>query len=215
MEYNIDSLLNRRIRGAVYDLDGTIADSMEAWQDIYRELFSSLDIPYDRAFLKEVNHIPMNARARLIAEKFSPNRTQEEIMSLWRKIVCAYYDGVSLKPRVLTAIKEQAARGMILSVATATDVSCCLYFLEEKGIGNYFSSVTGLNEAARPKNFPDVYLLAAEKSGLRAEECAVFEDSLVAIKGAKSGGFCTVGVWDKSSERDRTEIRNVSDYYLE
>lgn len=216
MKYHIKRLQERGIKGVIYDLDGTIADSMGIWQDIYQELFSTLSLPFDNTFLNRTNHIPMAERAKLLKEEFALRLSEEDILSLWREIANRYYrDCVSVKIQTLQAIKEQVGAGMSLSVATATDVSCCAYFLKEKGLAQYFCGITGLNEVTRPKTFPDVYLFAAKKMGLRAEECAVFEDSLVGMKGAKAGGFCVVAVDDRAAEQDKKEIIACCDFYLE
>ena len=81
MIYHIDRLKEKGIKGAVYDLDGTIADSMGVWQDIYRELFSYYRIPFDGDFLSKTNHIAMAERAELLAETYLPNQTKEEVLS--------------------------------------------------------------------------------------------------------------------------------------
>ena len=216
MIYHIDWLKEKGIKGAVYDLDGTIADSMGVWQDIYRELFSYYRIPFDGDFLSKTNHIAMAERAELLAETYLPNQTKKEVLTIWREIVQRNYrEKVRVKPHTFAAIEEQVSNGFRLSVATATDAVCCAYFLKEKGIAQYFRAITALNEVKRSKAFPDIYLLAAKKMNLGAEACVVFEDSLAGITGAKRGGFCTVGVEDLHATAEKQKILSVCDFYLE
>ena len=64
------------------------------------------------------------------------------------------------------------------------------------------------------KGFPDVYLHAAALMGLKPQECVVFEDILKGINSARSAGFCTVGVYDRSSAADEAAIRRASMLYV-
>ena len=86
--------------------------------------------------------------------------------------------------------------------------------LERCGITELFSACAEVGECARRKGFPDVYELACSRMGASVAETVVFEDIYVAVKGAKSGGFRTVGVYDETSARDAELIKAEADEYI-
>ena len=76
------------------------------------------------------------------------------------------------------------------------------------------TSVVTAAEVSRGKGFPDIYQRAAEHLGLRASDCAVYEDIIEGIRGAKAGGFLAVGVYEKQNEENYQQIRAESDLYI-
>ena len=115
---------------------------------------------------------------------------------------------------MLEAIKALKVCGVKCLIATASDKACAEAFIRSNNLEEYFDGVVGLDEVSRPKNFPDIYLKAAEKLGVQPSECIVFEDALTAIRSAKSGGFKVCGVQDDCSVNDSEEIKTVSDFIL-
>ncbi len=78
----------------------------------------------------------------------------------------------------------------------------------------YFDSITLTDEVSRGKDFPDVYLLAAEKLKVNPKECIVFEDILPAIKGAKAAGMTVVGVYDEHSKDTHEDMKILADRFI-
>ena len=108
-------------------------------------------------------------------------------------------DKVVLKPFAREFIEKMRSQGKKIVSATSSDKALFEPCLKRNGIYELFDAFTQTNEVKRGKKFPDVYIRAAEKAGCSQEECIVFEDVLSAVKGAKSGGFKVVGVYDKAA----------------
>ncbi len=105
-------------------------------------------------------------------------------------------------------------RGLRRAVATGSEPIIYEPCLERTHILGLFDSFTTLSEVSRGKGHPDVYLRAAEKLGLAPQECAVFEDLLTGIRGARAGGFYTVGVADEASRDNEKSIRAEADAWI-
>ena len=101
-----------------------------------------------------------------------------------------------------------------IGLATSNSKSLLEVVLKSNGIFHYFDSITLTDEVSRGKNFPDVYLLAAEKLGVNPAQCVVFEDILPAVKGAKAAGMKVVAVYDSSSKDQKEDIIINSDMYI-
>lgn len=203
------------IKGAVFDMDGTLTDSMKRWGEIYSALSSRLNIRLPDGFMMKVNHLPMSGRVKEIKKQFSLDFDEEEVYSFWVKKAAEYYEKVfKIKPYMLETLKGLKASGVKCAIATASDRRLAEAFIKSNGLEKYISSVTGLDEVCRPKSFPDIYLKAAEKLGVKPSECIVFEDALTAIKAAKGGGFKVCGVRDDCSENDEEQIKSISDLIL-
>lgn len=203
------------IKAAVFDMDGTLTDSMKRWNEIYRILFDcfGLDVPCE--FMMRFNHIPMQRRVNVIAEELSLNVNVQAVYEHWLEGAIAYYKNVfKIKQYMLEMLKILNGYGIKMAIATASDRCCAQAFMESNGLQEYISFITSLDEAERPKSFPDIYFKAAEKLGVRSCECLVFEDALTAIRGAKSGGFRVCGVQDDCSASDEEKIKGISDITL-
>ncbi len=208
-------ITTNRIRGAVFDMDGTLTDSMGGWNEIYAELTKYLKIELPQGFMMKVNHIPMRERVKVIINEFHLPAEENEVYAYWVERATGYYKSVfTIKPYMLETLQTLKSLNIKMAIATASDRRCAEAFIKSNRLAEYIGSVTGLDEVSRPKSFPDIYLKAAQKLGVQPYECIVFEDALTAIKGAKSGNFKVCGVQDDCSKDDEQEIRNYSDFIL-
>lgn len=205
----------RGIKGAVFDMDGTLTDSMKRWSEIYADLSEYIKTEFPQGFIMKVNHIPMRGRVNAIKDEFMLNFDENEVYNFWVGKAVWYYEKVfKIKPYMLETLKELNACGVNCAIATASDKSCAEAFISSNNLGGFIGSVTSLDEVSRPKSFPDIYIKAARKLGVQPSECIVFEDALTAVKAARAGGFKVCGVQDDCSVKDSDEIKAVSDFVL-
>jgi len=210
-----DFIKANKIKSAIFDMDGTLTNSMGGWSEIYAELTSYLKIELPQGFMMRVNHIPMRERVKVIINEFYLGADESEVYAYWVKRAARYYESVfKIKSYMLETVKELNSLGIKMAIATASDRACAEAFIRSNNLTEYISSVTGLDEVSRPKSFPDVYIKAAKKLGENPSECIVFEDALTAIKAAKSGGFKVCGVQDDCSKNDEEQIKTISDFVL-
>lgn len=201
-------------KALIFDLDGTLLDSMNAWDTV----------GLDYLIHKEINNIPSNimellrpmsvvdAAKYFIAEfgiKLSPQQICDEINGM---IEDRYKHEIQPKEGVLEFLLQNKDRKMC--IATATDKHLVEFALKRLGIEKYFEFIITSTEVGCSKQKPDIFIKAAERLGLETGDCVVFEDAIHAIKSAKSGGFYTVGVYDKSFESEQETIKNYADQYV-
>ena len=186
-----------QFQGAIFDLDGTLLDSMGVWEDIDRAFLGRRGIPVPPDYMDKVAALSFPAAAVYTIERFALPETPETLMEEWSSMA-----------------RDAYAHRVKLAVATASSEELFIPALKRSGVYHLFDAFTTLKEVARGKGFPDIYLRAAEKLGLEPGVCAVFEDLAAGIAGAKAGGFWAVGVYDEHAAADRDRIIGMADAYL-
>lgn len=202
-------------KAAIFDLDGTLFDSMWVWKQIDLDFLAKRGIAVPPDYMLAVAHLGAYQTAVYTAERFGFNESPEELIAEWTDMAIDFYrDKVDLKKGAYEYLEYLYKNGIKLAVATANDRALYEPALIHTGIADFFSAVVNVDDVERKKGFPDIYLLAAEKLGAKASESLVFEDIFLGIKGAKDGGFRTVGVFDETSAEDSDKIKSLSDFYI-
>ncbi len=205
----------RTIRGAIFDLDGTILDSTWVWSKIDREFLGKRGFEVPDDYVDKITPMAFGEAAVYTIERFSLDQTPDEVMEEWNRMAMdAYANEVSVRPgtkELLTAMREA---GIVTGVATSNTALLFEPCLKRNGVYELFHSITEIREVSRGKEFPDIYIKQAEKMGVRPEECVVFEDIIPALKGAKSGGFVTVGVDEPVWKYRAGEMEPHCDYRI-
>lgn len=203
------------IKGAIFDLDGTLLDSMWVWKQIDHDFLLKRGIAVPDDYMLAVAHLGAYQTAIYTAERFGLPETPEQMIDEWVEMAVDYYTNkVKLKKSAYEYLEMLYNKGVKLAVATANDESLYLPALKHTGIEKFFSAVVNVNDVERKKGFPDIYWLACEKMGVKPEESAVYEDIYMGICGAKDGGFIAVGVYDETSAPDEQKIREKADRYI-
>ncbi len=203
------------IKGAIFDLDGTLLDSMWVWSSVDEEFLGSrgFDVPED--YQKAVAAMGFRETAEYTIERFGLQEQVDDIIAEWNDMAeYKYHNEVRIKPYVRETRELLEGKGMRLGVATASYRTLFEECLRRNGVYEYFHAFTETKEVARGKGFPDIYICAAGKLGLRPEECVVFEDIHQGILAAKAGGFVTVGVYDEKSAYSWDDICRDSDHSI-
>lgn len=203
------------IEGAIFDLDGTLIDSMWLWEKIDYDFLNkrNLEVPLD---LKEnIETLTFEEGAVFFKNTFDLKESVEEILGEWHNMVVNEYTyNVKLKDNVKEFLINLKSKGVRLAIATSNTSDLTKLVLKNNGVLDLFDCITTIKEVTRNKDFPDIYLLCAKKLNLKPEKCIVFEDILPAIKSAKSARMKTVGVYDDCSKDYEDKIKEISDYYI-
>ena len=203
------------LKGAIFDLDGTLLDSMGIWAKIDERFLAKRGIALPNDYVKQVT--PMNYRdaAEYTIARFSLPESVDEVICDWIKMSeQAYRFEITLKPYAAEYLHQLKKQGIRLAVATAQTPQLYEPVLKNNGIYHLFDAFADLNEVERGKGFPDIYVLAAKRLHLPAQDCMVFEDISKGIRGAKSGGFKTCGVYDSYSDYEKEAIVRQADNYI-
>ena len=197
-----------------FDLDGTLVDSNGIWKQVDKDFLARRNIPYTRAYYDGVAHTALPLAAEFTKEFCGLQESCEEIIAEWMDMSRNMYANIPLKPGVREYLDQCLARGIPMALVTSSMPEHCHTALERLDLNQYFQNVTFAQQAGMHKRLPDVWLLAAEKNGVRPEDCTVFDDSAEACKGAKSAGMRTVGVFDRYFNVHTEEMMEVCDQYI-
>lgn len=204
-----------KFEAAIFDLDGTLLDSMGIWERIDKTFLQKRNLTVPEDYAAKISSLSFAETAQYTIARFKLNEKAEDIMQEWSEMAAyEYTHHVRLLPYALDYLLKLKEAGIRLAVATGMTVKLAIPCLKNNGILELFHAVCSTDEVPRGKEYPDVFEFAAEKLGVPPEKCIVFDDVLPAIKSAKQAQMLTCGVYDKYSERQRTEIEKLADYYL-
>lgn len=209
---------DNKIRAAIFDVDGTLVDSMGMWDTItfaYAEK-KQIEAPEDLSrIMNTLSSEECAAYYKKLGAAGSEAEIFAELMDMAREGYRLYVPEVAGAAAFIRTLYEN---GIHCAVATASDLGALLPALDRLGIAPYIESVESCTTIGKSKAFPDIYLKCAADFGLSPSECVVFEDAPHAAETAKNAGFsvCGVldGVWDEEATRALTAAsdRCIRDY---
>ena len=204
-----------RIRGAIFDVDGTLLDSMFIWDTIGEAYLRSIGYQPKENLNETFKNMSLHQAARYYQTEYGVTRSIDEIMDGVNAMLERYYRfEVPLKPGVAELLERLRQSGVKLCIATATDRHLVEAALDRCGVLSCFGEIFTCNEVGHGKDEPDIFEEALRFLGTRREETLVFDDALYAVRTAKEAGFPVAAVYD-SHERSQAEVRARSDLYLE
>lgn len=201
-------------KAAIFDLDGTIADSNPIWEKIDEDYLRERGIIPSESDLKRYAALTYEKCAEEFIRLGVETTVSELMEDFNRRAVREYRYSVMLKNGAKEYITKLKAMGKRIALATASPKELYEPVLLHHGIYGMFDVFCTVDDVPRGKGFPDIYLLAAAQMGVPITECAVFEDTLNGVIGAKNSRAFTVGVYDKASEADMPKIMQISDLFI-
>lgn len=202
-------------KAIIFDLDGTLIDSMNVWSDIDKEFFKMHDLPFEEDYQKEIGHKGLKEIAAYTKTRYNLIESEDEIISIWLDMAKeAYAYKIPLKEGVKSFLEYLQSKNIKMGIATSNSLELTESVLKHHDIYKYFSKVVTVNELKTNKGSPDIYLHISDSFGLTPNECIVFEDLLVGIRTAKKAGYKVVGVKEISSLDKEKEIREIADLYI-
>ncbi len=201
-------------KAAIFDLDGTLLDSMGVWLWVDRVFLERRGIALPDDYADAIAHLGFPAAADYTKQRFSLSDSEEAIMAEWQALaIDAYETRVPLKHGARAYLESLCRRRIPFAAATASRIEFYKPAMCRLGIWDMFQSVTEISEVSRGKGNPDIYFRAADKLGVPCGDCVVFEDILPGIRGAAAGSFYTVGVYDDRAAHPEL-IRALCDRYI-
>jgi len=207
-----------KIKGAIFDMDGTLIDSLTFWEQYWkklgREYLNEEELIPDPALDCEVRTLTFRAAQLRIKEFYGLSVSDEELAAFSEKGVISFYEHeVAVKDGAFAFLEHLKNRGIKRCIASATEKPVILHALSHLGLDKYFDTVLSCADIGKSKDHPDIYLLAKDALGEKESELCVFEDSFVAIETAKKAGFLTVGIFDEHNF-NQERLAASSDIYL-
>lgn len=201
------------IKGAIFDLDGTIIDSMPMWYSLYGNYLAEAHIEPTEELLDFLRHASIPVAAKRFSEGVIPRTAEEIEAELYSHVADYYKNKATLRSNVDKLIKGLHAQGVKMCVATATESGHAKNALLHTGLLSYFCDVLSCKDLGIEKNKPDIYFAALGRLGVKLDEAVVFEDALHAVETAKSAGFYVVAIYEQNVE-DHARVEKLADKYI-
>ena len=203
------------IKGVIFDIDGVLLDSMIIWTDLGERYLKSIGKEPEEGLTEKLFSMSMEQGAEYLKDKYNIDESVPEILDDINNISKNfYYNEVEAKPGVKELLEDFSSRGIKMVAATSSPRGHVERALTRVGLLEFIDRIFTNGEVGVSKHEPDIYNLAAEHMGTAPSETLVFEDSLYALKTAKSAGYVTVGIYDARGEKDQAVLKENAELYL-
>ena len=225
-------LENKKV--VIFDMDGTLIDSVGIWNEVDRSLIKKIStVEYDYKELENIQNIrdgklkeycgckdPYVEYCGYLGNEFDSDLSKEEIHTLRYKIAEDYLKyKIDYKENADKLIKKLKNDGYTLAIASTTKRENMRIYKTENAnirdkadIDKYFSLILLKEDVKELKPNPEVYLKVLDTLNVKAEDCIVFEDSLIGVQAANASGIDVVAIYDKYSDVNRDEINKLANY---
>lgn len=204
------------IQAVIFDLDGTVIDSMWMWEAIDIEYLARFNIPFEKSYQQDIEGMSFNETAVYFKNRFMLPDSLEVIKQDWNNMAYhKYKHEVEPKAGVVQFLQSLKKAGIKTGIGTSNSAGLCRTILESKKLDGYFDAVHTSDEVGAGKPAPDIYLLVAESLGVRPAECLVFEDLYQGICAGHNAGMKTCAVRDAYSESSWQLKCDTADYYID
>lgn len=203
------------MKGAIFDLDGTLIDSMNVWNKIDDDLLRGYGFAPDEAYHLAITNLTFTEGAEYIVRRFNLECTPREILTQINEMALhEYSENIRLKSGVKEYLNTLQKRGVRLLLGTSCIKELCEAVLKSNDIFSFFEDFVYSADIPEGKRSPVFYKICAERLGLKCNECCVFEDSLFAVESAKKAGCSTIGVYEEFFVNDADKLRAAADRFI-
>ena len=205
-----------RLQSAIFDMDGTLLDSMFIWNDLGARTLRTLGIEPEANLGEKLKVLTVRQGAAYCKDAYHMTQSVDEIVALIEAQVEDFYTHqVQAKAGVVKFLSLLKMEGVWMYVATATDRPLAEAALRHAGIDHYFRGLITVAEVGVGKrDSAEIYERAMRRLQSNKKDTVVFEDAFHAIRTAKAAGFRVAAVYDASEEANQPAIREMADYYI-
>lgn len=209
-----DLLKNKK--AALFDLDGTLVDSMWMWKEIDIEFLSRFGYDCPDDLQKVIEGMSFSETAVYFKERFEIPMTIDEIKACWIEMsIDKYRYEVPLKKGALEFLKYCKEHGLRTGIATSNGRDMVDAVIQSLKIGEYLDVITTACEVKAGKPEPDIYLEVAKRLSAEPADCIVFEDIPAGIMAGKRAGMTVIAVEDDFSREMKEEKCGLADGFIE
>ena len=202
-------------KGAIFDVDGTLLDSMPIWENASERFLEGLGIEAEPGLNETMFRMSLDEGAAYLRSAYNLAMTDQEIKEgVLGVIRDFYFYKAQPKPGALEFLQELKERHIPVYIATSSSREHIQAAFERLQMDQYFDGMITCEEAGAGKSDPRIFLMAAKRMGMQPADIFVFDDVIHAVRSANSAGFVTVGVYDDASSADNAAMREESGIYI-
>jgi beta-phosphoglucomutase-like phosphatase (HAD superfamily) len=201
-------------KSVIFDLDGTLIDSMGIWRQVDNDFLGKrgIEVPADL-----FDHLPQgnsyNQTAQYFKDRFNLNDSVESIMDEWTEAVKWHYEhDIALKPGIPDILNWLQERAIPIAIGTSNHEDLTTLVLTQHNLICHFKAIVTGTHDMKGKPFPDIFLKAAKVLATHPEQCIVVEDTLNGIRAAKAAGMYAIAVYDEDSQPFWAQIVTEADF---
>jgi len=201
---------------AIFDMDGTLVDSTDYWNQLSHEFLHSkgiFQIPED--LLTRIKHLTVAESVDVFIDQLGLAGNSAVLSREMNDMMARHYErDVPAKDGAADYLQALQRQGVTMCVASATAPDLIDLCLDRLGLRQYFAFILSCEEVGAGKSQPDVYLTAARRLGAAPEEITVYEDAVHALFTAKSAGFRGIAIYDEQSPEDWKNMQDLADGWI-
>lgn len=203
------------MKGAIFDVDGVLLDTMHIWTDAGAKYLASLGKEAEPGLGDKLFSMTVDMGAVYLKERYDLAEPLDEIISGINGVVSDYYyKEAAFKPGAKELLDRLAEKKIPMTIASSTAERYILAAFDRLGYTDKFDAVLSCVELKTSKSEPLIFQKAMEIMGTEAEETWLFEDGLYSVQTAKAAGLKTVGIYDAVSAHEQERLRETADLYL-
>lgn len=205
----------KEMKGVIFDVDGTLLDSMHKWSTLTSDYLKECGIMPDEDLDETIFKMTVDSAIHYVKERYHLAESEADIqMACMSRIVSFYRDEVQLKHGVRELLGFLKNNGIPMMTASSGARQLQEVAFERLRVRDCFTELLFCTELHTDKSTPEIYQIAADKMGLLPEEVVVFEDALHGVESAKCAGFSVCGVEDAADAHDKEKIMEKADWYV-
>ncbi len=205
----------RNKKAIIFDLDGTLVDSMWMWYDIDVEYLGRFGITIPQGLQADIEGMSFSETAVYFKERFQIPDSLEKMKSDWNEMAWdKYTHEVPMKKGAVEFIKACRKRGILLGIATSNSRELVENIVAVHGLKEDFACIMTGCDVNRGKPAPDIYLAVARELSVKPGDCLVFEDIIPGIQAGIAAGMEVCAIEDEYSLYQLKEKAALADYFI-
>lgn len=205
----------KNIQAVIFDLDGTLVDSMWLWHDIDIEFLDARGLVMPESYQRDIEGMSFTETAVYTKGLFRLTESVEELKTIWNRMAIEKYTyEVPYKPGAEEFLKYLRQQNIRIGIATSNSRELVNAVDQALHLSDYVQQIVTSCEVEKGKPAPDVYLEAAFRLQVNPKHCLVFEDVPMGIMAGKNAGMYVCAVEDEFSIFQKEENRKLADYYI-
>lgn len=203
------------IKGAIFDLDGTLLDSMPAWEKLTSRYLSGLGVTPSDDLEKMLLTMTLEEGAEYCCTEYKLAQAADEMLHGIRGLLERFYEfDVLPKPGAYDFLNSLHKSGVKICLATANYSNLAELGLQCTGLMRFMDAIVTCSDVDACKESSAVYDEALRLIGVEKSDAVIFEDALYAVKTAKAAGYRVIGVYDEAEKENINEIKLLTEQYI-